>query len=163
MFFFNHASMSSINLNPWPILPQILLVAKLYQGFPGSQKELVEVALEQLVADLYKNNYSWQDFPMENHSSTRQVELISWKTTSHKDQLEICLPNSRLLSCLIGMWSSMKITLSLLNIIAITFFKKFNMSRFVCVDRSQIVYKRKGIHSSINYNCWKLIGLIWIG
>ena len=54
MFFFNYASMSSINLNPWPILPQILLVAKLYQGYPGSQKELFEVALEQLVADLYK-------------------------------------------------------------------------------------------------------------
>ena len=29
-----------------------------------------------------------------------------------KDILEVCLPNSRLLSGLIGMWSSMKITLS---------------------------------------------------
>ena len=26
------------------------------------------------------------------------VELFSWKTTSHKDHLEVCLPNSRLLS-----------------------------------------------------------------
>ena len=40
------------------------------------------------------------------------VELFSWKTTSHKDHLEVCLPNSRLLSGLIGMWSSTKITLS---------------------------------------------------
>ena len=31
----------------------------------------------------------------------------------HKDHLEVCLPNSRLLSGLIGMWSSMKITLLL--------------------------------------------------
>ena len=37
--------------------------------------------------------------------------LFSWKTTSHKDHLEVCLLNSRLLSGLIGMWSSMKITL----------------------------------------------------
>ena len=27
-----------------------------------------------------------------------QVELFSWKTTSHKDHLEVCLPNSRVLS-----------------------------------------------------------------
>ena len=41
-----------------------------------------------------------------------QLELFSWKTTSHKDHLEVFLPNSRLLSSLIciGMWSSMKIT-----------------------------------------------------
>ena len=39
-----------------------------------------------------------------------KLELCSWKTTSHKDLLEVCLPNSRLLSGLIGMWSSMKIT-----------------------------------------------------
>ena len=48
---------------------------------------------------------------MENHSSTRQVELIAWKTTSHKDHLEVCLPNSRLLSGLYGMLSSMTISL----------------------------------------------------
>ena len=41
----------------------------------------------------------------------KKVELFSWKTTSHKYHLEVCLPNSRLLSGLIGMWSSMKITL----------------------------------------------------
>ena len=41
-----------------------------------------------------------------------RLELFSWKTTSHKDHLEVCLPNSRLLSGLIGMWSSMKITLN---------------------------------------------------
>ena len=39
------------------------------------------------------------------------VELFSGKTTSHKDNLEVCLPNSRILSCHIGMWSSMKISL----------------------------------------------------
>ena len=39
------------------------------------------------------------------------IELFSWKTTSNKDHLEVCLPNSRLLSGLIGMWSSMKITI----------------------------------------------------
>ena len=38
-------------------------------------------------------------------------ELFSWKTTSLKAHLEVCLPKSRLLSGLIGMWSSMKITL----------------------------------------------------
>ena len=37
--------------------------------------------------------------------------IISWKTTSHKDHLEVCFPNSRLLSGLYGMWSSMKMTL----------------------------------------------------
>ena len=40
-----------------------------------------------------------------------QVELFSWKTTSHKDHLEVCLPNSKLLSDFIGMLSSMKINL----------------------------------------------------
>ena len=46
--------------------------------------------------------------------TTQYVELFSWKTTSHKDhlELEVCLPNSRLLSGLIGMWSCMKITLN---------------------------------------------------
>ena len=39
------------------------------------------------------------------------LELFSWKTTSHKAHLEVCLPKSRLLSGLIGMWSCMKITL----------------------------------------------------
>ena len=39
------------------------------------------------------------------------IELLSWMNTSHKDHLEVCLPKSRLLSGLIGMWSSMKITL----------------------------------------------------
>ena len=41
------------------------------------------------------------------------IELISLRTTSHKDYLEVCLPDSILLSSLIGMWSSMKITLLL--------------------------------------------------
>ena len=36
-------------------------------------------------------------------------ELFSWKTTPYKDHLEVCLPNSWLLSDLIGMWSSIKI------------------------------------------------------
>ena len=40
-----------------------------------------------------------------------EVELFSWKTTSNKDHIEVCLPNGRLLSGPIGMWSSMKITL----------------------------------------------------
>ena len=39
------------------------------------------------------------------------LELFSWKTTSYKDNLEVGLPNSRLLSSLIWMWSNMKITL----------------------------------------------------
>ena len=38
------------------------------------------------------------------------VESFSWRTISHKDHLEVCLPISRLLSVLSGMWSSMKIT-----------------------------------------------------
>ena len=38
------------------------------------------------------------------------LELFSWMTTSHQDHLEVCLSNSRLLSGLIGMWSSMNIT-----------------------------------------------------
>ena len=41
------------------------------------------------------------------------MELFSWKTTSHKDHLEVYLPNSRLLSGLIRMWSSVKITLNM--------------------------------------------------
>ena len=44
-----------------------------------------------------------------------EVELFSWKTTSLKDHLEVCLPNSRLLSGRIAMWSSMKITLFILH------------------------------------------------
>ena len=39
------------------------------------------------------------------------LELFSCEITSHKDHIEVCLPNSRLLSGLIGIWSSMKITL----------------------------------------------------
>ena len=39
------------------------------------------------------------------------IELFSWKITSNKDHLELCLANRRLLSGLFGMWSSMKITL----------------------------------------------------
>ena len=39
------------------------------------------------------------------------VELFSWNTTTHKDHLEDSLPKRRLLSGLIGMWSSMKISL----------------------------------------------------
>ena len=45
------------------------------------------------------------------HIPGRVRVLFSWKTTSHKDHLEVFLPNSRLLSGLIGMWSPMKITL----------------------------------------------------
>ena len=41
----------------------------------------------------------------------KNVELFSWKTTSHQDHLKVCLRISRLLSGLHGMWSSMKITL----------------------------------------------------
>ena len=41
------------------------------------------------------------------------VELFSWKATSHKDHYEVCLPISRLLSGLYGMWSSIKTTLHL--------------------------------------------------
>ena len=48
----------------------------------------------------------------------KDVELFSWKTTYNKDHLEACLPNSRLLiSGLFGMWSSMKITLCMLDIL----------------------------------------------
>ena len=36
--------------------------------------------------------------------------VISWKTTSHNDHLEVCQPIRRLLSGLYGMWSSIKIT-----------------------------------------------------
>ena len=43
--------------------------------------------------------------------SVYHVEVFSWKTTSHKDHLEVCLPTSRLLFGLYGMWSSMIITL----------------------------------------------------
>ena len=39
------------------------------------------------------------------------VQLFSWKTTFHKDHLEVCLPNSRLVHGLLGIWASMKITL----------------------------------------------------
>ena len=39
------------------------------------------------------------------------LELFSWKTTTHKDHLDVCLPNSRLLSGLTRMWSCLKITL----------------------------------------------------
>ena len=42
-------------------------------------------------------------------------DWFSWKITSHKDHFEVCLPNSRLLSGLIRMWSSMKITLDIEN------------------------------------------------
>ena len=45
-------------------------------------------------------------------SKAIKLELFSWKTTSHKDNIEVCLPNSQLLSGLIGMWSPMKITLA---------------------------------------------------
>ena len=43
------------------------------------------------------------------HTANYVQELFSWKTTSHKDHLEVFLPISRLLSGLYGMWSSMKI------------------------------------------------------
>ena len=49
-------------------------------------------------------------------SAATEVELFSWKTTSHKYHLEVCLPNSRLLSGLTGMWSSMKIALHITQI-----------------------------------------------
>ena len=39
------------------------------------------------------------------------IELFSRNTTSHKDHFKVCLPNNRLLTGIIGMWSSMKITL----------------------------------------------------
>ena len=39
------------------------------------------------------------------------VELLSWKTTSHEEHLDVCLPNGRLQSGLLRKWSSMKITL----------------------------------------------------
>ena len=39
------------------------------------------------------------------------IELFSWKSTSHKDRLEVFLPYSRLPSGILGMWTSMKITL----------------------------------------------------
>ena len=39
------------------------------------------------------------------------VELFSWKTTFHKGHSEVCLSYIRLLPGLLGMWSSMKITL----------------------------------------------------
>ena len=42
---------------------------------------------------------------------------FSWKTASHEDHLEVRLPNSRLLSGLIGMWSFMKVTKYLFSII----------------------------------------------
>ena len=32
------------------------------------------------------------------------IELFSWKTTSHKDHLEVCLPMCRLLSGLYCLW-----------------------------------------------------------
>ena len=37
---------------------------------------------------------------------------FSWMTTSHKKHLEVCLPDSSLLSGLYGMWSSMKMPIS---------------------------------------------------
>ena len=44
------------------------------------------------------------------------IEVFSWRTTSLKDQIEVCLPRNKLLSCLHGMWSCMKICLqTLLN------------------------------------------------
>ena len=46
-----------------------------------------------------------------------KIEVFSWKTISHKDHLEVCLPNIILLSGLIGIWSSMKITLPLPGVI----------------------------------------------
>jgi len=49
--------------------------------------------------------------PILHCQDSCELELFSWKTTFLKDRLEVCLPNTRLLSGLIGMWSSMKITL----------------------------------------------------
>ena len=54
--------------------------------------------------------------PKKTNCISRQIyqallELFSWKTTSHKDHLEVYLPISRVLYGLSGMWSSMKITL----------------------------------------------------
>ena len=40
-----------------------------------------------------------------------KIDIFSSKITSHKDHLKVCLPDSRLLYGLIGMWSSMIITL----------------------------------------------------
>ena len=48
-----------------------------------------------------------------NDKDQIEVELFSWKTTSNKDQLEVCLPKSSLLSGLIGMSFSMEISLDL--------------------------------------------------
>ena len=44
------------------------------------------------------------------HIISKQVELFSWKTTCYNDHLELCLPNTRLLSGLFWMWYFMKIT-----------------------------------------------------
>ena len=60
----------------------------------------------------------FSEFNLRTHYNW-DVELFSWKTTSHKDHLEVGLPNSRLLSSLIGMWSYMKITLCFFLIIII--------------------------------------------
>ena len=58
------------------------------------------------------NLFSFFFTSLEIEVIKQKIELFSWKTTSHKDHLEVCLlPNSRLLSDLIGMWSSMKIAL----------------------------------------------------
>ena len=53
-----------------------------------------------------------------------KIEVFSWKTISHKDHLEVCLPNIILLSGLIGIWSSMKITLPLFSLFLTAGFKK---------------------------------------
>ena len=49
--------------------------------------------------------------PILHCQDSCELELFLWKTAFNKDCLEVCLPNSRLLSDLIGIWSFMKITL----------------------------------------------------
>ena len=56
----------------------------------------------------------WTTKSTFHNRSVRKIEhleLFSWKTTSQKDHLEVCLPNSRHLSGLIGMLPSIKIIL----------------------------------------------------
>ena len=60
----------------------------------------------------WKNSFLFKSPCLDSY----YLESFSWKTTSHKDHLEVCLLHSRLLSGLYGTWSPMKyLLLFLLN------------------------------------------------
>ena len=84
--------MEKISLNSWwQVNYQAILKTKLYQN--------------------WQNRYVYLLFLLK--TLLTQVELFSWKTTFHIDYFEVCLPNSSLLSGLIGMWSSMSTLIQL--------------------------------------------------